>query len=333
VKALVAWDYGPPQGLRVTEIADPTPGPDQILVRLAAAALNPADVAITSGRMREVLPLRFPYVVGMDGAGTVVEAGAKVTRFRPGDQVFGMFRTFPGASYEGATGTLAEYALAPAESRLVALRPAGLDTPPAAAIPQAGLTATTLLRAADLRPGRTVLVIGASGGVGMLAVPLAVAAGARVIATARPDDEAYVRRLGAAETIDYRSTDTIDETLRRHAGGVDVVIDLINGAQTPDEFPAAGARLRAAARAVRPGGRLVSARFGPPGKTFARDDLTVIYSILAAEPGDLAELATRVVAGTIPVEISRRYPLDQAAAGLADLVDRHTRGKLVVTIP
>src|SRR5438132_6782100 len=140
MRALVATDYGTPFKLSVAEVPTPTAGPGQVLVRVEAAALNPFDLALISGAMREMVPLTFPFVIGMDAAGMVAALGPGVTRFAVGDPVIG---------WSGfASGTVAEYAVIP-DGLELAKRPAGLDAVHGAAIPESGVTAAHLLRAAD----------------------------------------------------------------------------------------------------------------------------------------------------------------------------------------
>ena len=213
-------------------------------MRIEAAALNPFDLKQIDGALREMAPVTFPHRIGMDGAGLVVGTGEGVAGFSDGDAVAGFFGANPG--------TIAEYAIVdvgPAVSR----RPDGLDAIRAAAVPESGMTALTLWRAARLGADDSVLVIGATGGVGMFVVQLAAARGAHVIATASDEDAAYVRDLGAADVVDYRSADVVEEALRLRPGGVDVVIDLI----------AMGEGILASAQAAREGGRLVSPLGGP----------------------------------------------------------------------
>jgi NADPH:quinone reductase-like Zn-dependent oxidoreductase len=313
MKALLTNGYGPPTHLTVAEVERPSPGTGQVLIEVTAASVNPFDLQLIQGHLKDVMPLVFPYVIGMDCAGTVAALGDGVSRFSVGDQVFGMLRETPGS--------MAQYAVAGAGSPLLARRPAGLDPTRAAAIPEVGMTALTLMRAGALQPGETVLVIGATGGVGMVLVPLAKAAGATVVATASADDDAYVRGLGAADTIDYTTTDTIAETLRRHPGGVDLLFNLALD----------GPAIVHAASAVRPGGRLVSAR---PiwDKSEFRDDVTVASPFLSAEPGDLEELGARAASGALPVEVSELYPFERAGQAFVDHAGKHTRGKLVVAV-
>jgi NADPH2:quinone reductase len=314
MKALIANDYGPPAQLTVTEVPDPKPARGQVLVAIEAAALNPMDLKLVTGAAREYSSIQFPYIPGMDGAGTIAAVGEGVTRFAGGEEVVGFFGQTPG--------TIAEYAVITDGPYLVA-RPGGLDALRAAAIPESGLTATSLLRAARLKAGQTVLVIGASGGIGMFVVQHAAGDGAVVLGTAIAEDSEYVRGLGATETLDYHSGDLIEETLRLHPDGVDVVFDLVN----------AGPALTGSARAVRPGGQLISPLGGPDAAALEREDITVTYTGLSAsrEPGDLNDLAARAAAGTLTVEIGGVYKLDDARQAFVDFAERHTRGKLVVT--
>jgi NADPH:quinone reductase len=314
MKALTANSYGPPAGLVVADVPEPVPGPGHVLVRMEAAALNPFDLKLITGAMRDSIPVEFPYVPGMDGAGIVAGLGQGVARVSPGDRVFGFF----GETH----GTMAEYAVIP-DGPLLCRRPGNLDATNAAAIPESGLTALSLVRAAQLQRGQSLLVLGASGGVGMFVVQLAAADGAAVLATAGPEDADYVRDLGATDVLDYHRSDVIVEALRHHPDGVDVVIDLIN----------AGLALTNSSRAVGSGGRLVSSLGGPDATTLGRSDITVTYTGLSArrEP-DLDELGASVAAGSLRVELGRLYTLDEARHAFVDFGEKHTRGKLVVTV-
>jgi len=314
MKALVANDYGPPSQLTVAELASPEPGPGEVLIAVEAAALNPFDLKLLAGALRDSQPLKFPYVPGMDGAGTIAAVGAEVTRFDGGEEVFGFFGQTPG--------TIAEYALI-ADGPFLAARPGELDAVRAAAIPESGLTAISLMRAAHVRAGSSALVIGATGGIGMFVVQLAARDGATVLATAAPEDSQYVRDLGATEILDYKSSDVVEQTLQMHPDGVNVVFDLVN----------MGPALAASARAVRSGGRLISPRGGPDAAALGREDITVTYTGLSdrREPGDLDQLGARVAAGVLAVEIGGIYMIDNARQAFVDFAEAHTRGKLIVT--
>jgi NADPH:quinone reductase-like Zn-dependent oxidoreductase len=323
MKAVVAHDYGEPESFALADLPVPEPGPGQIQVRVAAASINPGDVVIPGGDYRATTPLTFPHVLGNDFAGTVSAVGAGVTAYTKGDEVFGHAVPRALARMAGAqrpsltTGTLAEYAVFEADTPFLAHRPAGLDVAAAAALPTVGLTANALLatvwgRAAEPRhdrprAGETILVIGASGGVGTTLLPLL--RDHRVIATGRPEDAALLRARGASEIIGYDDD---------YPDGVDLVLNLA----IPSD------RLRRAGRALRPGGRLYTITFPPPRPEFLdRDD--VHFELVLDVDGGLGGM--REVAGLTPA-ITRRYPLDDGVRALVDFVRDHTVGKLVVTM-
>jgi NADPH:quinone reductase-like Zn-dependent oxidoreductase len=317
--ALVAHDYGPPSQLALEELPAPEPGPGQVQVRMRAAALNPFDLKQLTGAMGESAIARFPHIPGMDGAGTVSALGEGVEGVQVGDEVFGFFGRTPG--------TIAEYAVIEAGPYL-ASRPAELDAAHAAALPESGVTAKSLLRSVALDPasigegaaaGRRVLVVGATGGIGMFAVQLAAAAGAEVLATARPAEAEYVRGLGAAHVLDYTSGDLAALARELHPEGLDTVIDLVN----------AGEGIAASAAALADGGRLVSPLGGP---SEVGRGIAVSYVSLTLQPGDLGDLAARAARGELRIELSRVYPLAEAAQAFVDFAEAHTRGKLVVAI-
>ena len=311
MKALVAPTYGPLDQLVITDMPTPVPGPGQILVRVRAAALNPLDVALITGAMRDMMPVEHPFVVGMDAAGVVSDVGEGVSRFAVGDEVVVYTHFHPG--------TIAEYTLV-AEGPNVARRPTGLDAIRGAALPAVSVTAEQVVAAAGVQRGQTVLVVGATGGVGSFAVQLAAKAGVRVLATASPADTEYARRLGAHEVIDFTSTDTAREALRHQPDGVDAAVDLINR----------GPALATTAAAVKPGGRLVSTLMGPA----ALDGVTPVYVRMAAEDGQLQRLADQVAAGTLGVEVTATYDFADAPEAMAAFAaGKHTRGKVVVTLP
>ncbi len=317
MRALLANSYGPPSELVLGEAPQPVPGPQQVLVRMRAAALNPFDLKLLTGAFGEGMKVKFPYTPGMDGAGFIAALGEGVGGLAVGEEVFGFFGRTPG--------TVAEYALLDAGPYL-ALRPDGLDPEHAAALPESGVTAKTLLRALELEPasasaaaqGSRVLVVGATGGIGMFAVQLAAAAGAEVLATAGPADREYVLGLGAAHALDYTSGDLVEQVLTIHPEGVDAIVDLVNS----------GEGIRESARALRPGGRFASPLGGP-------EDLDrgveVSYVSLSLQEGDLDDLAARAARAALRVEVSRVFPFAEAVAAFVEFAEGHTRGKLVVS--
>jgi NADPH:quinone reductase-like Zn-dependent oxidoreductase len=313
MKALIVDHYGSPLDAHLGEVDTPKPADGQLLVRMHAAAVNPFDYKLIAGMVKDILPISFPHVPGMDGAGDIVALGPGVTGWQQGDAVLGMFDT----------GALAEYALIKAASKRLARKPDYLDFAHAAAIPQAGLTASTILRAAGISAGQKVLIIGATGGIGLFASQLAKAQGARVIATAKAGDADYIRGLGADEIVDYTSADPVSEVRAQHPEGVDIVIDLINS----------GDSLFHDSAGLRSGGALVSSLYGPAQNTFA-NGITVHYIQMRPKAGELEELAERAADGRLTIEVGKSYDFADAARALTDLYDKskHTRGKSVVRI-
>jgi NADPH:quinone reductase-like Zn-dependent oxidoreductase len=322
MRAVVATGYGPPEDYTVADVPIPRPGPGQIQVRIAAASINPADVRLTSGEFRDVVPLVFPHVPGNDFAGTVSEAGDGVTAFHVGEEIFGMalprvLRAMAGATRPSlSTGALAEYAVFEADTPFLSRRPAGLDIEQAAALPVVGLTARALMGTAEVRPGETALVVGATGGVGTALIPLLAGAKARVIATATPADADVLRTLGADETVGYAESE--------YPSGVDVAFNLT----LPNDH------LAGVATAIRPGGRLLTITDTEARQEWiGRDDvgLHLVLDMEGAFGGmrEVGELATR---GELRATIGRRYTLDEGVRACVDFVRLHTTGKLVVTM-
>jgi NADPH:quinone reductase-like Zn-dependent oxidoreductase len=215
MRAVVAETTGPPEVLQLQEVERPEPIPTEVLVRVHAAGVNPVDYKTRQGKGMASVMGDPPFVLGWDVAGVVEQVGMGVTRFRPGDEVFGMPR-FPRQA-----GCYAEYVTSP--SRQLALRPEGLDFQAAAALPLASLTAwQALVETAGVQPGQRVLVHAAAGGVGHLAVQIAKACGAEVLGTASGAKQEFLAQLGVDRPIDYEA-----EAFEQVAGGVDVVLDLV----------------------------------------------------------------------------------------------------------
>jgi len=292
--AVVACPHGRHDDVCCDVVRPLAPGPGQILIRVRACGVNRVHHALITGAVPQLFPHGAPYVRGMDAAGTVVATGDGVTRFAVGDEVFGHF---PAQSWPFAHAPCVRTS---AEGPHVERRPDGLDPVAAAALAEGGLTAKSILRAAELRAGQTALVIGATFGSGMVLLPLLAESGARVVATAAPADGEYVRSLGAAETIDDTTPDPVGDALARHAG-VDLVVDLVTFV---DPY-----LITAPARC----GAFVTAIPGPVAETRAPG---IPRIRLSAQPGDLAELAQRALDGRQPVEIAHVYQLEEICEAL-----------------
>jgi NADPH:quinone reductase-like Zn-dependent oxidoreductase len=322
VKAVVATGYGPPEQYIVADMPVPRPGPGQIQVRIAAASVNPADIVLASGEFRDLAPLKFPHIPGNDFAGTVTEAGAGVTAYRAGDEIFGQsvpraLRAMAGTTRPSlSTGTLAEYAVFEADTPLLTRRPPGLPAEQAAALATTGLTARALMTTAKVQPGEAVLVIGATGGVGTALIPLLAAAQARVTATATDADAGLLRDLGAAQVIGYAEAG--------YPAGADAAFNLA--------LP--GDQLAGLARAIRPGGRLLTITYPVPGQeSTGRDDVALHFVLdMDGTLGGMREVGDLAAHGDLRATIARRYTLDEGPQACTDFALRHTTGKLVVTM-
>jgi NADPH2:quinone reductase len=297
--AFVAFRTSGPQDLRSRGPQPPTAGPGEIVVDVRACGVNRVHRALSGGTVAQLLPPRgAPYVRAVDAAGTVIAMGEGVTRFAVGDQVFGHF---PAGSW--AWGD-APWVRTRADAPDVELRPEGLDPVAAAALAECGLTSKTILRAAELRPGHMALVIGATFGPGPLLVSLLAETGARVVAEATLHDDAYVRSLGARETIEDTTADLVADELAG-SPGVDLLVDLVHFREP----------YIITARAT--SGRLVTTLPGPEADA-AACEIGVPHLTVSAEPGDLAGLVQRVLAGPQPVAIAGVYALTDIGRALAD---------------
>ncbi|GAA2685855.1 NAD(P)-dependent alcohol dehydrogenase [Streptomyces violaceoruber] len=307
--------FGPPDVLRVNDVPAPRPGPGEVLVEVRAASVDAGETAFRAGRMRRVTRVRFPRGLGSDFAGRVAALGSGVRAWSVGDAVWGLM---PHLTF----GAIADYVAVP-EQRL-ARAPKNLDLLEAAALPVVGTTAMTALSGkARLQPGERLLVRGATGGVGSVAVQLGKALGAHVTALAAARNLDWITRLGADEAVDYRTTRP--EDLDRF----DVIVDVV------------GTDLGAYRKRLARGGRLVALSF---------DSDRVVSSMLgialraAATPrrvkmfsnnpsaDRIAELTRAVEAGTIRPVVDTVFPMRDIAAVHQRLEAGGVRGKYVVDL-
>jgi NADPH:quinone reductase-like Zn-dependent oxidoreductase len=305
--AIAARDSQP----SVQEVPQPQPAPGEVLVEVEGASVNGFDLSVAAGYVWDMIPHEFPVVLGRDLVGTVTAVGDDADGVSVGDRVAGVI---PGMALGARTGSFAEYVALPASA--VTPVPAGVDAPQAAVIGLAGVAAHDALEALSIRSGETVLVSGATGGVGSIAVQLAVAAGATVIGTARPtQEEEYVRGLGAAQTVDY--TGDLAAAVQAIAPqGVDKVLHAAGDAA------ALGTTLKA-------GGTIASTR-GASAEEIGRNDVTVAPIMAAATADKLAALLDQVAAGTLRVNIETAIPLERAPEAFAAFADG-TLGKVLIT--
>jgi NADPH:quinone reductase-like Zn-dependent oxidoreductase len=322
MQAIVQDNYGSPDALDLQEIDKPDIGDSEVLIRVQAAGVNPADWAIMSGLpyiARPIYGLRKPKerVRGTDVAGTVEAVGASVTRFKPGDEVFG-----------SGLGSFAAYAAASEDE--LALKPANLTFEQAAAIPMAGMVALQALRKSNVGAGHKVLINGASGGIGTFAVQIAKSLGAHVTGVCSTRNVELVRSLGADEVIDYTQNDFTQ-------GGrqYDFILDNVSNHS-----------LSSLRRALTPSGTLV-----PNGGRFDKRWMasggrivigTVLFRFSSQRLGnflvspnqeDLTFLKELIEAGKVTPVIDRTYPLNETSQAMAHVGQGHARGKTAITMP
>jgi NADPH:quinone reductase-like Zn-dependent oxidoreductase len=317
MKAFLWERYGPPETLRMADLEKPTPGADEALVKVLGVSVNPADWHSMRGKpifSRLTLGLLRPKrkVLGVDIAGQVETVGSGVTRFQPGDEVYGNL-------LEHGYGGFAEYVSVPADA--MSLKPANLSFEEAAAVPMAAVTALQGLRHhGEIRDGQTVLINGASGGVGHFAVQIAKSHGAEVTGVTSTRNVELVRSLGADHVVDYTKTDFV-RTGRRY----DLIFDTIGNRSASDLRGALAGGGKAAVTGFTSMGKLmgVSLRGGK--------DIAQVKAQVTTK--DLELLSGLIETGKVRPQIDRRYPFAEIPAAIAYLEQGHARGKVVVSVP
>ncbi|MDN3239625.1 NADP-dependent oxidoreductase [Glycomyces tritici] len=312
MRAVVVTDFDTEP--RLVELPVPDPGPDEVLVRLAAAGVNPFDWKVVEGAMRGSVEHAFPLVLGSDGAGTVERVGEGAD-FAPGERVFGQFM-----DVQQGRGSYAEFAVAKAAK--LARMPAGLSFGTAAALPTAGAAAHDFVEGTGIGPGCTLLVNGASGGVGQAAVQFAAAQGVRVIGTTDPATADYLRELGAAETVDFTQGPVAEQVRSAHPDGIDAIVDLISGR----------GEIEPIAALLKPNGVIVSSNGAVDDEVLATRGLRGANLYADARPATLKSLADAVELGQLRMRIDFEVPLEDAAEALARLMAGKSRGKTVLLI-
>ncbi|MEU1465922.1 NADP-dependent oxidoreductase [Streptomyces sp. NPDC005727] len=307
MKAISYSRYGGPEVLEYGEVRDPKVGPDTVLVKVRAAAVNPVDWKCREGYLDQILDAVFPVITGWDVSGVVVQPGASVPEFSVGDEVIGYVR-----EDFLSRGTFAEYVAAPV--RTLARKPRNLSFEEAAGLPLAGLTAfQALTKVIEVKAGETMLVHAAAGGVGSIAVQLAAHLGARVIGTASEYNHDYVRSLGA-EPVTYG--EGLAERVRALApAGVDAALDTVGGQTT-----------KTSADLLTPEGRLVSIA-DPEVVSYGG-----LYYFVRPDADDLTRLSELAEEGVVSVHVSQTFPLERAADAQRLNQEGRTRGKIVVKV-
>ena len=304
MKAIRIHEYGDAGTLKLEEIPRLSIADDQVLVRVHDAGVNPIDWKIREGFMKQVIPVNFPLTIGQDFAGEVTERGKAAEEFNIGDRVFGF-----------AQGTYAEYAAAPTST--VARIPDSIDYATAAALPTAGSTALQLVRdVAQARPGITLLIHGAAGGVGSFATQIAKKLGARVIGTASGEDIEYLKSLGVDQVIDYKK-ERFEDKIKEP----DVVIDLVGGDTLAHSYPV-----------LKKGGILVTTVQPVDEQAAKKAGIRALMMIMQRKAADLAELARLVAEGAIKPRLGHTMSLSQAKQAQEMSETGKTRGKVILEV-
>ena len=315
MKAIAIKEFGGSDKLQLMDLPVPEIRPGEIVVKVRAAGVNPVDWKIREGYLKDLFSHQFPVILGWDAAGVVEGVGNGVTRFKSGDEIFAYCRKpiVHGGAY-------AEYILL--EEEHAAIKPKNITFEEAASVPLAALTAyQSLFDAANLKPGETILIHAAAGGVGGFGVQLAKDHGAVVWATASGRNKKYVQDLGASQVVDYTQVNFGDAVFSKYPHGVDVVFDCVGGEV-----------LQKSAETVKEGGRLITIVDDPTG--LARSDIRKEFVFVAPNTTQLTELARMVEQGRLKTHLSQVFPFGLEGARKAHELSEsmHTRGKMVLVL-
>ncbi len=315
MRSIAIEEFGGPEKLQPLDLPRPKPDKDEVLIRAVACGVNPVDWKIREGRLSALMPHAFPLIPGWDVAGVVEELGERATRFRKGDRVWACARK-PVVQW----GCYAEYVAV--DETHVALMPSKLLYEEAAAVPLAALTAyQALCGQARLGAGSSVLIHAAAGGVGHLAVQLARHAGAEVLGTAGPANQAFLLELGVQVAIDYTKEDFREAVRRHRPQGVDLVIHSLDTEPVTRSY-----------EVLKKGGRLVSI-VGPPELDEAARRQVTAHGLFVAPNGEqLNQLASLVDRGCLRAHVEKIYELAQAEQAQRRIAAGHVRGKLVLNL-
>jgi NADPH:quinone reductase-like Zn-dependent oxidoreductase len=307
MKAAVVHDYGGPEVFKYEDVPRPEPTDDEVLVRVMAAGVNPVDAYVRRGMLAK-RGLKPPLIIGYDIAGIVEKAGAKITKFKPGDAVYAYLPVSRGGGYAG-------FAIAKEDE--MSLKPRNVDFEKAAAVPLAATTAwQALIDAAKLDKGQTVLIHGGSGGVGSFAVQIAKTRGAKVIATGSTANQDLLKQLGVDQLIDYTTT-KFEQVVK----DVDVVLNCVRADTLPPSYGV-----------VKKGGIIASITGEPDAAECAKRGIRCSNVMAHPDAALLEELTKLIEANKITPIVSQTFPLSEVAKAHRQIETRHTRGKIVLKI-
>lgn len=313
MKAAVFNEYGDPDTVKVEEIDKPQAGEGEVLIQVRSAGVNPVDTAVVKGMLDGAIETKFPAVPGWDVAGVVVDRGHGARRFKEGDKVYAYARR-PIIQY----GTFAEFISLP--ESYVAKAPEKLSIEQAGGIPLVGLTAyQSLFDAGQLKEDQTVLILGASGGVGSIAIQLARNAGAEVIGVASSSNHEYMESLGADHTIDYADNHVGEAVKKIKPEGVDLIFHCSRGNALDQVMEA---------DILKSDGRLISITKSQPDIS---DDIYFEYVFVEPNAEQLGRLQAFADSGKLSITLSKTYSLNEVSEALKAISTLHTKGKIVIT--
>jgi NADPH:quinone reductase-like Zn-dependent oxidoreductase len=305
MKAIQTKQYGGEENLELVEVAKPQAGKNQIVVRVFAASLNPIGGKLTSGSMRQMFPLQFPFTPGADFSGVVDSVGDGVKEFQPGDEVWGD---------SGMGGAYAEYIAIDADK--VGMKPKSLNHIEAASLALVGQTALQMIDRAGIQKGQSVLIHGAGGAVGGVATQESHRQGAKVIGTAGQASLSRVKEYGAEQVIDYKTT-----PFEKNVQGVDVVLDTVGGETLQRSFAV-----------LKKGGVLVAITQPPPEEEAAKQQVKASLLLTESNAAGLKKLAELVDSGAIKPCVGKVYSLSEVANGWRDARSGQVEGKIVFKV-
>ena len=306
MKAVIIKEYGAP--IEIADVPKPALLADSVLIEVHAASVNPVDSFVQAGYLKEMMPITFPFTMGFDVSGVIVEVGEQVSQFKKGDEVFSR----PNGMQ---AGTIAEYAMIKAEE--LAIKPANITHQEAASIPLVGLTAwQAITTKGNLQQGQKILIHAGSGGVGTLAIQMAKHLGAEVATTTSAKNVDLVKSLGADVVIDYK-TQKFEEELTDY----DLVLDMMGGEVLENSF-----------KVLKKDGRLVSIK-GQDTKGLAEQYGVQFESFFMWPSGEmLAQLAQLITDGVLKPVIDRSYPIDQTQEAYTYIQTGRAKGKIVIQV-
>jgi NADPH:quinone reductase-like Zn-dependent oxidoreductase len=305
MKAIQINQYGGEDLLHVVDVPKPKAGKGQVVVRVVAATFNPIDAKLMSGNMRQIVPLQFPYIPGADFSGVVDSVGDGVKEFKPGDEVYG---------YSPAGGGYAEYLAIDADK--AGPKPKKLSHVESASLGLVAQTALEMIERANVQKGQTVLIQGAGGAVGSIAVQEAHRRGATVIATATASSLDRLKKYGADRVIDYKT-----ERFEDYAKNVDAVLDAVGGEVQQRSFSV-----------LKPGGVLIAITQPPSEEEAKKHQVKASMFSTDASSANLRKIAQLADAGEIKPHIDRTYPLADVAEAWRDARSGQIEGKLVLKV-